>query len=365
MATQNEEIELREFIEGARAVDSDITLDDLQELAKNPDQLNIIRDAKEISILIIGKTGTGKSTLVNGLIGQEVAEVYFGLTTSGVSIKVEAYERKIEGAKVTVYDSPGLQDGSGKEESYLEELYSKCHDVDLVIFGIRYSDNRFVPNNPDAVAMKTFTGRFGTEVWRKTIIVLTCANLVEDLNPQLRLKSRKEKGEFFRTLVSDYRKAVHDTLTKEAVPEDIVSKVKVVPTGIETCSELIDGTLWFTHFWFECLTAIQTFEVRATLLKVNKKRFKSSKTVTKQDFMEPLGSQPIVIPPPAAKRNKGGVPITTVAAVMGPAAIGALLGAVAVVGGPIGLVGIPVGMFTGMVVGAFIVAHRNNLQEKR
>lgn len=45
MATQSEDIELTEFIEGARAVDPDITLKDLQELAKNPDQLNIIRDA--------------------------------------------------------------------------------------------------------------------------------------------------------------------------------------------------------------------------------------------------------------------------------------------------------------------------------
>lgn len=188
---------------------------------------------------------------MNGLIGQDVAEVYFGLTTSGVSTEVEAYERKIEGVKVLVYDSPGLQDGSGKEESYLEELYSKCHNVDLVIFAIRYSDNRFVPNNPDAVAMKTFTGRFGAEVWKKTIIVLTCANLVEELNPQLRLKSRREKGDFFRTLMSDYRKVIHDTLSKEAVPEDIVIKVKIVPTGIESCKDLIDGTLWFTNFWFE------------------------------------------------------------------------------------------------------------------
>ena len=361
MATQSEEIELTEFIEGARAVNPDITLEDLLELAKNPDQLNIIRDAKEIRILIIGKTGTGKSTLVNGLIGQEFAKVCLGLATSGVSEKVECYEHKIEGAKVLVYDSPGLQDGSGKEESYLEELYSKCHNVDLIIFAIRYADNRFVPNNPNAVAMKTFTGRFGAEVWRKTIVVLTCANLVEDLNPQLRLKSRKEKGDFFHKLKSDYQKAIHDTLIKEAVPGDIVKKVKVVPTGIEFCSELIDGTLWFTNFWFECLTAIQTFEVRATLIKVNKKRFKFSKSVKKQDFMEPLDSQPIVIP---AHPSKGGVPIATIGTVMGPAAIGALLGAVAVVGGPIGLVGIPVGMFTGMIVGAFVAAHRNNPKEQ-
>lgn len=356
------EIELSQFIQGARRVNPDVKLEDLLKLAKDPDQLeSIFKKAKKIQILIIGKTGTGKSTLINGLVGEEVAEVFLGLSTSGVTAEVTPYHRRIEGVEVQVYDSPGLEDGSGKD--YLETLYSMCHNVDLVVFAIRMSDNRFVPGNPDAVAMKKFTGRFGVEVWNKAIFIITCANLTENLNPQLRLMSSSEKGEFFQKLMDDYKKAIHDTLIEEAsVPPDIVERVKVVPTGIESESELVDGTLWFTNFWFECLMAIPTAQGRASMIKVNAKRFKSSKSVTREDYMLPLEAQPIVLPDkPSSNR---GVPITMGTVVI-PACIGGLLGAIGLVGGPIGLVAIPVGVFCGMTVGALVAAHLDHSDKNK
>ena len=265
-----EEIELKEFIHGARSVDTQISLEDLLSQCKDPEELErTFRAAKEIKLLIIGQTGTGKSTLVNGLVGEELAEVQLGVCYSGVTSEVEPYHRKIGGVDVVVFDSPGLEDGSQQDDTYLEKLYTKSHDVDLVIFAIRMA-NRFVPDNPDTRALVKFTRRFGPDIWKRAIIAITCSNLIEDLNPQARLhmKSGKEKREFFQKVMDDYKSIIHKTLVSQAcVPPEIVEEVKVKPTGHEFEAQLVDGTLWFTNFWFECLTAIPSTKGRASMIK--------------------------------------------------------------------------------------------------
>lgn len=351
MALKYEEIELKEIIDGARCVNSAINIQDILNLAKEPEKIKkIVQDARELRILIIGKTGTGKSTLVNGLIGAEVAEVYSGLVTRGVSSSVQPYQKQIEDIDITVFDSPGLQDGSDSDDAYLEELHDKCHDVDLVVFAIRMSDNRFIPGNSDATVMVKFTNKFGPSIWKKTIIIVTCTNLAEELNPQIKLLSLDKKVYFFQKLMQDYRDILHKTLIIEAnVSETIVKTVKVVPTGHISNSKLMDGTLWFSNFWLECLTTIPSNEARAAMIKLNSRRFRSDKKIKADEFLKSLEEQPIVV----LREVRGAdtkIPLT-VGCVVGTACFGALFGAIGLAAGPVGLVGIPVGFFLGMMVG--------------
>ncbi len=345
MAAESEEAQIVQCIQGAKSVNPDVEIEDLLELAKNNKKLEaIFKNSKELKLLVSGKTGVGKSTLINGLIGEEVAVTSFGLSTTGVTPSVEPYCKRINGINVTIFDSPGLEDGSGKEEAYLDELYEKCQDVDLVIFALRYSDNRFVPGNPDALTMIKLTDKFGVSVWNKAIVVITCCNQVEVQNPQLMGKLASEKKAFFEKLLADYKNIIHSTLIKDAqVPDLVVLDVKVVPAGHEFDAYLLDGTLWFSNFWMECLTAIPTREARVSMLKLNARRLKSDKKITSDDLMRPLMKQPIFI---SEARS--------VATVAIPAAIGAGIGAIGLIAGPIGLIGIPLGIFVGMTIGAIL-----------
>ena len=150
MATQGEDVLIghpdlseletseEDVLMGARAVDPDITIEELIRLADDPATLEKVRSAKEFKFIVIGQTCIGKSTLINGLIGEEVAKVEEGLTEEGVTTKVESYTRKINDIEVVAYDSPGLEDGSGKEEEYLDQIYQTCQQgIHLMVFAIK------------------------------------------------------------------------------------------------------------------------------------------------------------------------------------------------------------------------------------
>ena len=72
-----------------------------------------IKNSSSVNIFVTGKTGTGKSTLVNGIMGTAVCEE--GHTLKPETTQVESFHLIKNGIKVIVWDSPGLQDGTTDE----------------------------------------------------------------------------------------------------------------------------------------------------------------------------------------------------------------------------------------------------------
>ena len=132
--------------------------------------------SKDIQIIVVGKTGAGKSALINSIIDLEKEIAKEGGGSNPCSETVQKYycSNVVPGVNVTVIDTPGLQDIHQQEQSYIQEMKSKCGDVTLVLYCMKMIDYRLT--NDDKVAMQKLHQAFGPKFWERVVFVLTFAN---------------------------------------------------------------------------------------------------------------------------------------------------------------------------------------------
>ena len=198
--------------------------------------------AASVKILVIGRTGTGKSTLINNILGRKIASVGHRLYPE--TRTVSAYKKEIYGVNVTVCDTPGLGDASGNEEEYMKNIKAYCGDPDLVIFCLSMDNTRWHTDDENAIMI--VTKHLGKEIWEYSMLVLTfadkfIANLPED-----------EVDDIFKQRRSDSEQKFKGTLEKLGIrltPDKLFSAVsakgrKHLP-GVQN---------WMTYLMITCLT---------------------------------------------------------------------------------------------------------------
>lgn len=76
-----------------------------------------IKELKHLNIVVIGKSGVGKSTLINSIFRDNQAETGIG---KPVTTKFKKIEK--EGSPLTIWDTPGFELGNDEQKTVMDEL---------------------------------------------------------------------------------------------------------------------------------------------------------------------------------------------------------------------------------------------------
>ena len=256
-----------------------------QRIEGNPDPDDLPDGS--LQILITGRCGSGKSALINALLGDYIVPERIGVYNSSRSKNVSAFDSKPTKVpnvpvQVRVWVSTQLQHRDYKvEEEYLKNLKSRCESVDLIIYCLKMTETRFTPGNPDAVAMEKLYKALGAESLKKTIFALTFAN---------NSASTLETSVFERNATEQWPHIIKTTLKE--FPD--CSEIKVVPVGYYKEMKLSTTNTydnWLESVWCKSLE-LMSEEAQQKMAAYNRRRFFVQKDGEKLKASSP-GSTPL------------------------------------------------------------------------
>ena len=210
----------------------------------------------------MSKTGAGKSTLANALLGDRVVRAVTRRGGQSVTTAVEKFTSRDLDQPFVFWDTPGTQASNSARKTFrtiVTELKKKNEDVDLFIMCAPANETRDHPDNRKLVY--SLTDVFAKKVCSHAVIVFSQANTVMDPDHEV------TTAEFFHEECVTEMKIRYRQLLAEVgglSPEE-AEAVPCIPVGSGVQQRLPDGTNWKKEFWMACVGRVSS-DVRGVLM---------------------------------------------------------------------------------------------------
>ena len=185
-----------------------------------------------LKAIVTGVVGSGKSALINAIVGKEEAKEYDTILQVGTQ-EVKAYETRVGDIRVTLLDTPGLQSGL-LDEQYISEIAKEYPEKDLIIHCIPSVVTRLIHSEKDQhfMAMKKLTTHFGQDFWRNSIIALTFANNLSAQNRAWDALEEEDRDLAFENKLIDFKDSIKNILSSDiGISDDIIEGIHFIPVG--------------------------------------------------------------------------------------------------------------------------------------
>ena len=211
-------------------------------------------NGRPLVIAVVGKSGVGKSTLINnflGLKGNDLCTTGDGASTT--TLKIATKQSKKQNVAIQMIDSPGL--GGINESSTVEVCKDLARQVDQNIDVLLYCVSKHPSaciDTTDVEIIRALTSTLGPEIWFRTILVLTFADT----------SAHTIEGEQHDTQIRGYANSFQKALDKagvvnirvqsESSEKDDPSSMPVIPIGCSSL-ELPQSSDWINQLFIQAL----------------------------------------------------------------------------------------------------------------
>ena len=172
---------------------------------------------KELKVVLIGQTGSGKSQLGNFILQNEFFKV--GNGKSSETEIISEGNTYLDGMSVTIVDTPGLNDTNSKDEEIMDKIVKKFKDdnsIDGIILVYSFRNMRRVQKHQELV--NNLLEIFGKDLLEKRLKVIFTNSVIgeerDETDEILEREQMNDAKEFLNYMVMDHEMIFLNTKKK-------------------------------------------------------------------------------------------------------------------------------------------------------